>query len=166
MKTWVISDIHFGHKNVHKFRTQFSSELEHREHIIDQWNSKIKKGGDRIFVLGDAAFTLEGLDSIKRLTGKKYLIRGNHDTLPTNMYLAYFEEVYGIIKYKNTWLSHAPIHPDELRRLINVHGHTHFHSIQQYNPITGTGSNNPRYINVCPESIGYAPVLFEDLVEF
>lgn len=159
METWIIGDLHFGHKTIHKFRTQFTSELEHREFIVQQWNSTIKKGGDRIFVLGDAAFTIEGLDTFKRMQGRKILIRGNHDLLPTNAYLAYFEEVHGIIKYKGTWISHAPIHPDELRGKINIHGHVHNNSIKLNETL------DPRYINACPEIIGFAPVTFRSLVE-
>ncbi len=170
MNTWVIGDMHFGHKNICKFRPKFDSAEEHEEHIIERWNDTVKKGGDRIFVLGDAAFTLEGLTKFKRLTGHKFLIRGNHDGLATQHYLAFFEEVYGIIAYKNAWLSHAPIHPNELRGRINVHGHVHSATIQlphstAFGSVTGHGfQNDPRYVNACPEVIGYAPVLFRDLV--
>ncbi len=150
---YVISDLHFGHKNVHKFRTQFESEADHRSHIIERWNDTVLKGGDTVYVLGDAAFTLDGLESFGKMKGKKILVRGNHDDLSIHHYLAYFDEVYGIIKYKRAWLSHAPVHPQELRGLWNVHGHVHFKTIP-----------DSRYINVSPEEIGYAPILLPDLI--
>ncbi len=159
MNTWVIGDLHFGHRNIGKFRPEFSSEPEHRRHVVRCWNDTVKKGGDRIFVLGDAAFTMEGLETFAELRGRKFLIRGNHDELSTNLYLAFFEEVYGMVAYKNAWLTHAPIHPDELRGRVNVHGHVHSATIQD-----ADGWNDPRYFNACPEAIGYAPVPFRDLV--
>lgn len=170
MNTWIMGDMHFGHRNICKFRPEFATPEEHEEHFIETWNKTITKGGDRIFVLGDAAFTLEGLHKFKRLNGRKILIRGNHDELPTQMYLAYFEEVYGIIKYKGAWLSHAPIHPDELRGCVNIHGHVHSATIhREVWERDDDGSPwmrrepDPNYINACPENIGYAPVLFKDL---
>lgn len=172
MNTWVISDLHFGHRGITKYRP-FESEQAHREHIVAAWNDTIKKDGDRIFVLGDAAFTWDGLESMRVLRGRKFLVRGNHDTLPTNAYLAVFEEVYGIIAYKNTWLSHAPIHPHELRGRVNVHGHVHNETVTRPGIVPPEGDEalskvgwvqDPRYFNACPEAIGYAPVLFRDLV--
>jgi calcineurin-like phosphoesterase family protein len=171
MNTWIMGDMHFGHRNICKFRPEFATPEDHEESFILSWNERIKKGGDRIFVLGDAAFTLEGLHKFKRLNGRKILIRGNHDTLPTQMYLAYFEEVYGIIGYKGAWLSHAPIHPDELRGKVNIHGHVHSATIQRTvykredRHTVQWEEEDPRYINACPEKIGYAPVLFNDLMK-
>lgn len=168
-QTYIIGDLHFGHANItEKFRTQFTSMEEHENYIIQQWNSVIKKGGDRVFVLGDAAFSWPGLHKFKLLQGKKFLVRGNHDELPTQAYLCYFEEVYGLVKYKNAWLSHAPMHPDELRGLYNVHGHVHDATIFGHFPCGdfpfSKHAPDRRYINTCPEIIGYAPRLFRDLV--
>jgi calcineurin-like phosphoesterase family protein len=171
MNTYIMGDMHFGHRNICKFRTEFATMEEHEEHFIETWNKRITKGGDRIFVLGDAAFTIEGLMKFSRLNGRKILVRGNHDTLPTQMYLAFFEEVYGIIGYKGAWLTHAPIHPDELRGRINMHGHVHNATIQRTvyerdgKAIHQYTEPDPRYINTCPENIGYAPVPFQDLMK-
>jgi calcineurin-like phosphoesterase family protein len=42
------------------------------------------------------------------------------------VYLKYFEDVRGFLRYKQMWLSHCPIHPQELYRCkLNVHGHIH-----------------------------------------
>ena len=160
MNIWIIGDLHFGHKNICKYRSQFSSPEEHEEHIIENWNDTIKKDSDHVYCLGDAAFTFEGLAKFKRMRGQKYLIRGNHDTLPTNAYLTFFKAVYGLHEYKHCWLSHAPIHPQELRGRINLHGHVHHNTIMD---LSGQDPD-PRYINTCPENIGYAPVPFRSLV--
>lgn len=119
-----IGDLHFGHQNICKFRTQFGSEAEHRAFLIEIWSECVRKR-DIVYVMGDAAFTQEGLDSIGTLAGTKILVRGNHDLLPTEAYLDVFKEVYGMLNYKGLWLTHAPIHPTELYGRTNVHGHCH-----------------------------------------
>jgi calcineurin-like phosphoesterase family protein len=137
------SDLHFGHKNIGEFRKGMGidSEEMNRWNIIDDWNRKVTKR-DVVYVLGDAAFTMETVSDFDKLAGTKILVRGNHDLLDTQVYLKYFEGVYGLIKYKEFWLSHAPIHPDELRGRVNLHGHVHFSTI-----------DDRRYFNCCPENV-------------
>ncbi|WP_396190170.1 metallophosphoesterase [Flavobacterium sp.] len=137
---WFCSDLHFGHKNIQKFRKHVSSEEDNRMQIKFDWHSLVTKR-DTVYVLGDACFTMDTIDEFSTLPGKKFLIRGNHDLLNTSVYLKYFEEVYGLFKYKEFWLSHAPIHPDELRNKINLHGHVHYETV----------SDN-RYFNCCVEN--------------
>ena len=136
---WFCSDLHFGHRGIEKFRGQ--TESENRERIMQEWSSVVTKR-DHVFVLGDACFTMETIDSFAPLPGEKFLVRGNHDKLNTSVYLKYFKEVYGLLKYKEFWLSHAPIHPNELRGKINLHGHVHFATLPDV-----------RYFNVCPENL-------------
>lgn len=137
------SDLHFGHKNIGHFRTPcgVTSEGENRARIKRDWETRVTKR-DIIYVLGDACFTMDTLEDFKSLPGTKVLIRGNHDLLDTQAYLKHFQSVYGLFKYKEFWLSHAPIHPDELRGKVNLHGHVHFSSIK-----------DKRYFNCCPENL-------------
>lgn len=139
---WFCSDLHLGHKNIQKFRSPLVSSMEdNTTRILNEWSSTVSKR-DIVFVLGDFCFDM-GLFTSLRLPGlKKYLIRGNHDRFQTNTYLKFFNEVEGIVKYKGMWLSHCPIHPDELRGKVNVHGHVHFYNI-----------NHPKYFNCCPENL-------------
>ncbi len=118
-----------------------SSEEENRTRIANEWKEVVSKRGI-VYVLGDACFTMDTVDTFAELPGKKILVRGNHDMLDTQVYLKYFDGVYGLLKYKEFWLSHAPIHPDELRGKVNLHGHVHFSSIK-----------DSRYLNCCPENL-------------
>lgn len=138
---WFCSDLHFGHKNIQKFRTFVESEEDNRNRILEDWRTLVTKR-DAVYVLGDAAFTMESLESFSNLNGIKYLIRGNHDKLDTANYLKYFKQVYGILKYKEFWLSHAPVHPQELRGKVNLHGHVHYETI-----------DDKRYFNCCVENL-------------
>ena len=121
---YFIGDLHFGHTGITAFRKEFPSEAVHSEYIKTCWNKIVSKK-DLVFVMGDAAFSAHALSQVKGLAGRKILVRGNHDTLPTEDYLEHFEEVYGLLAYKEFWLSHAPIHPTELYGRTNIHGHCH-----------------------------------------
>lgn len=154
MTTFYISDLHLNHSKIIEFspnRMGKDSE-EHDELLIQEWNKYVSKR-DKVWVLGDVAFGLKGLEKVKRLNGHKDLIRGNHDMLSTKTYLEYFNQVYGIVKDRGLWLSHAPIHPNELRNKINVHGHVHNETIP-----------DSRYINVCVESVG-RPISYDELIK-
>lgn len=153
---WFCSDLHFGHKNIGKFREScgIHSEEHNRLTIKNDWLRNVHKKDD-VYVLGDAAFTEESVEDFADLPGRKFLIRGNHDKLDTRTYLKYFEHVYGILKYKEFWLTHAPIHPQELRGKVNLHGHVHFDSVVF--PFAEYGDYDdipdPRYFNCCPENL-------------
>ena len=92
---WFIGDIHGGHRNVHKFRKQFQSEEDHFKHVKDNFHKVVKKR-DKVFFMGDTAFTLERLQDISTwVCGRKVLICGNHDTdhIPMKVLCEYFDEV-------------------------------------------------------------------------
>ena len=65
---------------------------------------------------------------------------GNHDStlLYTQTIAANLTILPPLVNYKNFWLSHCPIHPQEMRdRKGNVHGHLH-----------GSKIEDPLYFNV------------------
>jgi len=168
---YFLGDMHFGHKGIHKFRTQFPNEEVHRQFLMDTWTDTIRKR-DIVYVMGDAAFTTSGLDSIGTLVGTKILIRGNHDLLPTESYLSVFKEVYGALAYKGLWLTHIPIHPSELYGRTNVHGHCHKGGPSDIVRCTNTSRGHAvgakaTYFNTCCEHLPnpYVPIEFHKMKE-
>ena len=152
---WFGSDFHFGHKRIAEFRSEFiSSEEENRNKILEDCCKHVTKR-DILYVLGDAAFTMDTVGDFDKIPGKKILVRGNHDLLDTQVYLKHFDAVYGIFKYKEFWLSHAPIHPQELRGKVNLHGHVHYDSVRlPFNPVTDVKQIlDTRYLNLCCENL-------------
>jgi calcineurin-like phosphoesterase family protein len=148
---WITSDWHRGHKNICNFRKEFSSELEHREFVAKNFKRKVHKR-DKTFFLGDMNFTEEALEGFKELPGRKVLILGNHDSDSNKrpsmaQLLEVFDEIHGMYKYKEFWLTHCPMHPDELRGKANIHGHTHNLVI-----------DDNRYLNICLEQTDYEPI--------
>lgn len=166
---WFTSDLHFGHKNINKFRLEVSSEENNRARIKADWEELVTKR-DIVYVLGDAAFTMDTVKEFGELPAEsKFLVRGNHDELSTHEYLKYFTEIYGLKKYKEFWLSHSPIHPDELRGKINLHGHVHYESVRKpFNPVLDVKQElDTRYFNMCVESLwkrGYPSLISLDQV--
>lgn len=77
-----ISDLHFYHENVMKLdNRQFPDIRSMNQHMIEQWNAKVK-GGDQIIVLGDMFWSKEPDEVnaiLNRLSGKICLVEGNHD---------------------------------------------------------------------------------------
>lgn len=152
---WFLSDAHLDHKNICNFRQQFGSVEEHNSTIKENYHKVVTKR-DVVFMLGDMCFSKEALADIKTWTAeKKILICGNHclergitmrDLCDT------YDGVYSFHKYKNYWLSHAPIHPTELRGKINLHGHTHNINIE-----------DDRYFNCSMENINFTPISLDQI---
>lgn len=144
-----ISDLHFEHTNIGKWR----GIENHDEWLIEQWNSVVKPQ-DLVWVLGDVAFRRKGLKKVKHLNGTKHLILGNHDTYPLKDYLEYFNKIHGFMKYKGFWLSHCPISAGHLRGLKNIHGHTHSSNMFVAD-----------YVCVCVEAVNGKPITLEEIQE-
>lgn len=141
------SDLHLGHKAIPKYRTRFKDMKEHDDYIIDKILSLGKR--DLLFILGDFLFDGPNYEEyIERLSNKKCrikLVMGNHDSLKL-----YKEDIFEIqlplFSYKNMWISHCPIHPQELRnRSCNIHGHIHLGKVKA---TANDHSTHKKYFNV------------------
>lgn len=124
MSVLFTSDLHLGHKYAARLRG-FDTVDEHDLAVIESFKGYLTRR-TVIWVLGDVAFTSDGLELMHELPGNRRLIFGNHDKFHIDYYRKIFHEIHGFLRYKNMWLSHAPIHPQELYRCAaNVHGHIH-----------------------------------------
>lgn len=77
-----ISDLHIGHKNILRFDNRpFWNISDQNEEMIKRWNTAVTNN-DEVYILGDFAWQNDmGLEVVKQLKGKKFLILGNHDRL-------------------------------------------------------------------------------------
>ena len=173
-KNYFIADPHFGHHDVITFTDDngkilrpFSSIEEHDNLIIDNIN-KVVRVMDKLFILGDVVMNRKMMSILDRInTKKRILIRGNHDIFKLKDYTPYFKDVraYKVIPKHGIIFSHIPIHPCQLERRfkLNVHGHMHHNFIG--NPYSlNVNVPDPRYMNICPEIIGYKPVELEEIL--
>lgn len=156
------SDFHLLHKVITKYRTQFSSAKEHDEYILEMMSKLGKR--DILHILGDFLFDAPEYESYLEAIGKMplriKLVLGNHCSLklyqarPKNIELQ-----LPLYSYKNLWISHCPIHPDEIRgRLGNVHGHLHGTTIKHFD-----GAEDERYFNVNLDNNDFKFVPFETI---
>jgi calcineurin-like phosphoesterase family protein len=171
------SDTHLGHKNIHKFRTQFNSADEHHEYIYGTLEDTINKR-DALWLLGDVAFDEYWLRKVADLPCSSiHIVLGNHDTdsdrrKNISLFTELFSSVHGLVKKGPFWFSHAPIHPQELRGKINVHGHVHSNTVihRNYKAMVDNGTidreivKDKRYVNACPEATGWKPIVYQELV--
>lgn len=156
---YVTSDWHLGHTGIsNKFRNQFEDDHHHDHHIVETARSYLTKR-DLLICVGDMAFTVEGMEKIQSLPGRKILVRGNHDVLPEQWYRDTFEAVHGAWSYKGFWITHIPIHPMELYRRPNIHGHCHAGGPAELQ----TGEKYDKYFNAILEFNDYKPVLFNNI---
>jgi calcineurin-like phosphoesterase family protein len=139
MRTWVTSDLHFGHKNIMKFcpvtRARFRDDVSYMNNeMVNEWNARVQTE-DTVYILGDVAF-MSGSDAgrmINRLNGTKILIEGNHDrkTLQDATFRSAFAEVhkYLDITYNGhkIVMFHYPIAEwDQMHRgALHLYGHLH-----------------------------------------
>ena len=132
-RTWLYSDPHFYHKNIVKFTDRSGNPLrpwddsdKMSEEMIEWYNETVDDG-DRVYILGDIAFTRRALNaSLPRLKGRKVLVKGNHDVDKISYYVQHFDDVRSYVVKKGFIMSHIPIHPSSLSRWeLNIHGHLH-----------------------------------------
>ena len=170
-KLLITSDLHLGHKNICKYRAQFSSAEEHHNFIFDNLATNVGKR-DTLYILGDCAFDKYWLEKVKGIRCQhKKLICGNHDTEHHTMkeLCDVFDSVEALVSKRNVWFSHCPIHPQEMRgRLLNIHGHLHNQIVTrpviEYGNIVAT-EPDPRYFNACVEHTNYKPISFAEIME-
>jgi len=124
------SDWHLGHKVIVPKYRNFQSQEEHDNLLLDKM-SKLKKR-DVLFILGDFIFDSEKYDyyieQISKMSCRIKLVMGNHDSMKLykETRLPNLEIQLPLFTYKNKWISHCPIHPQEIRnRDGNIHGHLH-----------------------------------------
>lgn len=134
-KVFFISDTHFSHRNILTYepirKDIFGVETVEQmdEKIIKNWNSTVSND-DLVWFLGDFAMGSRNhvVELGHKLNGHKYMIKGNHDIYPDQVYFdAGFERVsrYPVILKKKFILSHAPMDDIDTGSFINIFGHVH-----------------------------------------
>ena len=131
------SDLHFYHEKIIRHCNRpFRDAQEMNERLIQNWLNTVSADDD-VYILGDV--TMKGPEQaftvLSRLSGKKYLIRGNHDYFIDNHGWKEYSWVFQWVKeyYELDWknqkfvLFHYPIAEwaDFHKGSIHLHGHQH-----------------------------------------
>ena len=131
------SDLHFYHeKIIMHCQRPFKNAVMMNEVLIRNWNA-IVRPEDSVYILGDV--TMKGaayaFACLSQLTGKKYLIRGNHDEFVDSNEWQPYAWLFGWVKdyAEVTWggerfvLCHYPfVEWNQMYKgAIDLHGHQH-----------------------------------------
>ena len=143
-RIFTCSDLHFNHLSAIQYCPGRGSTVEEmNEKIISNWNELVSPD-DKTIIVGDVAMgkIVEAPPLIRRLNGKKILVRGNHDKTLVKMIQGHFEE-YGDLfetitfQYEMTHkvddvkhqivFAHFPFYhwAGQDRGVINLFGHLH-----------------------------------------
>lgn len=161
---YYIGDLHLGHENM-AVKRGFENALSMFKYMKSKWNKKIRKN-DIVYILGDISMeTRKHYHLLDELNGKKIAILGNHDRRQdAKVLLNHCISVAGMVKYKNIFFTHCPIHPMELdyRVEYNVHAHCHEKSVRK--KFIGIKLwKDKRYICVSCEQVDYTPMALQEL---
>ena len=164
---WVISDTHFGHRNIIEYCDRPFKDVTHMNYAIrDNWNSVVKPE-DIVYHLGDVYMGWNDKQDIGQflasLNGRKRLVLGNHDEGKDVVLHKAFQKimVWRMFPEFGLLLTHVPVHESALikgdkkdnpKKLLNVHGHIH----EKPSPTVD-------HRNVSVEQINYTPINIEEL---
>jgi len=156
---WYTSDNHFGHKNI----TAYCNRPMNADGLMaKKWRARVGPT-DTVLHLGDFALPdwridVDGWwsDLVHSLTGKIFLIPGNHDRAKNLLQLKRLGvTVIQPFVENGVWFTHKP-QPTEI---VNVHGHIH------NNPYpVAIKESKGTYRNVSVEVTDYQPVTLADLL--
>lgn len=142
-KTFFISDLHIGHKNILQYdsRPYFTVD-ECAEDLVRRWNNKVTPT-DRVVVVGDFFWTPEYAKKyLPQLNGEIIVIEGNHDCRWTNYRWMknYYQHMggYKIVPYFHekilvngelTWVyashQYIPFYLHQYDNGTHIYGHSH-----------------------------------------
>lgn len=148
-KIFIISDIHFYHKNILKHCPERQKICDANDEndveswdkwMIEKWNTTIGKK-DIVYILGDFIFGSQesARKLLDKLHGKKFLILGNHDK-GVDKLENYFEQItqQKLVTFKKSnfdfldedfqvFMCHYPMVTWASKHygVINTHGHCH-----------------------------------------
>lgn len=172
-QVWFISDTHFGHENIIRFCNRpFQNAEEMNAELIRRWRETVPEDGI-VFHLGDFAHGSSRLwnDILCALTGRKYLILGNHDMKNIRQgFMSRFELVTQQMTIRvggqAIVLNHNPFlcYGGSYRDVWQLFGHVHS------GPASNTGLDHPRLKMLFPlqydvgvDNNDFRPVSFSEV---
>ena len=152
-QVWFTSDTHFGHENIIRFCGRpFRNAEEMNAELIRRWRETVPDNGI-VFHLGDFAHGGSRLwnDILFALTGRKYLILGNHDIKNLrqgfmNRFELVTQQMTIRVGKQHIVLNHNPFlcYGGSYRDVWQLFGHVHS------GPLSHTGLDHSRLIMLFP----------------
>ena len=171
MAIYLTADMHFGHSGVIELSHRPFSNVQEMDRLITyNWNNTVSKR-DTVYVLGDVWYKSErnAADYVQKLNGKKYLIKGNHDSkaLKNNEFVKLFEDIQDIMETiidgERVIMCHYPMGEwnGYFRGAWHAHGHIHNNRTGVFEYLL----TQERALNAGVDINGFRPVTFKELKE-
>jgi len=171
MRTWFTADHHFGHANIIAYCARPYQRIAQMDYDLERRWQGVVAPDDLVYHLGDFAFGPPEAFAplVRRLHGRKILIRGNHDRAQARLLAAGFDQVYDniivAVAGMRLWLNHYPVGHDHIPGRphrpappeaydLALCGHAHQH--WQIEPGVGT-------VNVGVDVWEFAPCTLEQI---
>lgn len=167
-----IADTHFFHTNILRLsKRPFTTVEEMNEEIIRNWN-KVVSDKDDVYICGDFSFRTSPSNVeavLKRLKGRKHLIKGNHDgiILKNDNLRNYFVEICDmttVVDGKDQiFLCHYPLAewPGFYHNVLHFFGHIHNND----NEAAKIMRNVKNSYNVGVDIIGFGPMTKDEILK-
>jgi calcineurin-like phosphoesterase family protein len=164
------ADTHFCHANIIKYENRpFKDINEMNKILMNNWNNKIKSN-DEVYIIGDFIFSdgRTANELIKKLNGRKYLIKGNHDSFLKDANFdrnsfAWIKD-YFMLRYNNMKfvLFHYPIAVWDCKHHGSYHLYGHIHSnLDDHHKLEYIEKNS---LNVGVDVNNFTPLNIDDVL--
>ena len=162
------ADLHLGHNAIINMQNRPFEDVEQmNKTLIDNINCFVKPD-DYLYILGDISHrinTEKSNELIKKINGKKILIKGNHDKqFDESLFIEILD--YKELVYANRLfvMMHYPIRSWNKMRSGSIQLHGHIHSDENYN-FTNKEKGIYQY-DVGVDANSYYPVSVNQIIEF
>lgn len=166
------SDQHFYHENmIRRMGRPFANAQDMNETLVENWNRRVGPE-DEVYILGDVTMKgpAEAETMLRRLHGRKYLIRGNHDHFVDrpefDASLFRWVKDYHVLRYEGRRfvLFHYPIEEWDqfFRGAYHLHGHQHYGAETNLE----NRARGLRRYNVCVDANAFTPVSIDEIIAF
>lgn len=168
---YFISDTHFFHQQIIPFSNRpFKDVEEMNQTLIKKWNETVKHSDDEVYILGDFVYHGTGEQAnmiLKKLRGKKYLIKGNHEDYLNdknfdNSLFEWIKDYYSFeYKRRKFILFHYPIleWDDYYSQSILLYGHVHNIDVDYFSRMLGANA-----VNVGVDMTGFKPINIDEII--
>lgn len=125
------ADMHLGHRGIITMQNRPFESVEEMNHILLQNYNAVVHRDDTVYILGDICHHMNNEaaeELIKKLNGKKYLIKGNHDkNYEPQLFMDIQDFMTVSVNGQYFALMHYPMlsWPKKNSGSIQVHGHIH-----------------------------------------
>ena len=161
-RVFVISDLHFDHKNIIRFCNRpFRTTREMNHALMENWN-RVVGDDDRVYYLGDMAYGRQKrpIDFwLSKLNGEIRFIRGNHDTDIITRAEVIKDKFPIRYRGREFLLMHDPYRPSWWDGWI-IHGDKHNNDLARYPHV----HHKNKTINVCAELTKYTPISLDEII--